>query len=302
MQEALSKNSNRSGFTLIELSIVLVIIGLIVGGVLVGQDLIRAAGVRAQISQIEKFNTAVNTFYGKYQALPGDMNGTTATVNGFNTSGRDTGGGTGDGNGLIEGNGGSNGGGGIQGDGETGMFWSDLTYANGMNLNLVEGSFTTACEGLCTHIIVMISTTPNIDNYLPRAKIGRGNYIYALSTLGLNYYALTTLIWIHGTSGGQVPVNATPGLTVNEAYKIDSKIDDGFPQSGNVTAQMQSGYWGESGSASTAMPWVGTADTSATSPGDTTCYDNGGVTAPQHYSTAWKNGNGLNCALLFKFQ
>ena len=41
------------GFTLIELSIVLVIIGLIVGGVLVGQDLIRAAQVRATISQIE---------------------------------------------------------------------------------------------------------------------------------------------------------------------------------------------------------------------------------------------------------
>ena len=69
-----------SGFTLIELSIVLVIIGLIVGGVLVGQDLIRAAYIRAQISQIEKFNTAVNTFYGKYQALPGDMNATTASA------------------------------------------------------------------------------------------------------------------------------------------------------------------------------------------------------------------------------
>ena len=46
------KRSNR-GFTLIEMSIVLVIIGLVVGGVLVGQDLIRAAYERAQISQIE---------------------------------------------------------------------------------------------------------------------------------------------------------------------------------------------------------------------------------------------------------
>lgn len=45
---------NQSGFTLIELSIVLVIIGLIVGGVLVGRDLIKAAEVRAQVSQIEK--------------------------------------------------------------------------------------------------------------------------------------------------------------------------------------------------------------------------------------------------------
>ncbi len=51
------KQNQQSGFTLIELSIVLVLIGLIVGGVLVGQDLIRAAKLRAQIGQIEKFNS-----------------------------------------------------------------------------------------------------------------------------------------------------------------------------------------------------------------------------------------------------
>ena len=52
--------SIKSGFTLVELSIVLVIIGLIIGGVVVGRDLIDAATIRAQISQIEKYNTAVN--------------------------------------------------------------------------------------------------------------------------------------------------------------------------------------------------------------------------------------------------
>lgn len=57
-------------FTLFELSIALVIIGLIVCGVLVGQGLIRAPGVRAAITQIEKYNTAVNTFVGKYGYLP----------------------------------------------------------------------------------------------------------------------------------------------------------------------------------------------------------------------------------------
>ncbi len=49
-----------AGFTPIELSIVLVIIGLIVCGIWVGQDLIRAAHVRATITQVEKYNTAVN--------------------------------------------------------------------------------------------------------------------------------------------------------------------------------------------------------------------------------------------------
>jgi len=61
-----------AGFTLIELSIVLVIIGLIIGGVLVGQDLIRAAARRSIISDYEKIQTAINTFRLKYDCLPGD--------------------------------------------------------------------------------------------------------------------------------------------------------------------------------------------------------------------------------------
>src|SRR6187549_3006919 len=66
-------NRNQKGFTLIELSIVLVIIGLIVGGVLVGRDLIKAAQLRKQISQITDVNLGANTFKLKYNALPGDI-------------------------------------------------------------------------------------------------------------------------------------------------------------------------------------------------------------------------------------
>ncbi len=69
----MSSTKSISAFTLIELAIVLVIIGLIVGGVLVGQNLINAAAIRAQITQIEKYNTAANTFRGKYGYLPGDI-------------------------------------------------------------------------------------------------------------------------------------------------------------------------------------------------------------------------------------
>ena len=61
-----------NGFTLIELSIVLVIIGLIVGGVLVGRDLIYAAQWRRTMSDIEQFKTAITTFRGKYNCIPGD--------------------------------------------------------------------------------------------------------------------------------------------------------------------------------------------------------------------------------------
>ena len=89
------------GFALIELSIILVIVGLIVGSILAGQDLVRAAAVRATISQIERYNTAVNTFRGKYNYLPGDIKDPDASGFGFAARGQYAG--EGDGNGLIEG-------------------------------------------------------------------------------------------------------------------------------------------------------------------------------------------------------
>lgn len=62
------------GFTLLEFSIVLILIGLVVGGVLLGSDLIRASERRAVISEVQNFKTAITTFKGQYRALPGDMN------------------------------------------------------------------------------------------------------------------------------------------------------------------------------------------------------------------------------------
>lgn len=66
----------RHGFTLVELSIALIIIGLVVGGIFVGRDLIKAATIRANLSQIERIKLATTTFKLRYQQLPGDMSPT----------------------------------------------------------------------------------------------------------------------------------------------------------------------------------------------------------------------------------
>ncbi|WP_163329454.1 type II secretion system protein [Desulfurobacterium thermolithotrophum] len=62
----------RKGFTLVELAIVLVIIGLLLGAVLKGQELIKNAKIKRAISQAKEIEAAVYTYYDKYNAFPGD--------------------------------------------------------------------------------------------------------------------------------------------------------------------------------------------------------------------------------------
>ncbi|PIR39216.1 MAG: hypothetical protein COV35_01500 [Alphaproteobacteria bacterium CG11_big_fil_rev_8_21_14_0_20_39_49] len=68
-----SKKKN-NGFTLIELSIVIVIIGLIVAGVVGGQALVKQAKLRSVVSEHNQVKLAMNAFKLEYDALPGDFN------------------------------------------------------------------------------------------------------------------------------------------------------------------------------------------------------------------------------------
>ena len=68
----------KRAFSLVELSIVLVILGLLVGGVLSGQSLIAAAALRSVTTQEARWVAATQTFRDKYFALPGDMNNATS--------------------------------------------------------------------------------------------------------------------------------------------------------------------------------------------------------------------------------
>lgn len=64
-------NRTRRGFTLVELSIVLVIIGLLIGGVLTGQQIIRNARVTNAVSGIQAYQAQFQTYAQNYGALPG---------------------------------------------------------------------------------------------------------------------------------------------------------------------------------------------------------------------------------------
>jgi len=308
MVQSPSRRLSLQGFTLIELSIVLVIIGFIVGGVLVGQDLVHAAGVRAQITQIEKFNQAVNTFRSKYGYLPGDIPNPIAGQFGFAARGLYAG--EGDGNGIIEGitqNTSGDNYGTRMGE-EAAAFWSDLSYANGMNIGLIEGSYQSLPNAPSSNYAVTM-----MSSLMPVSKLGSGLFIHTYSYAGSNFYTLSAMDHTDWSSG----VVSAAGLSVRDAYNIDKKMDDGLPQSGNVTAQLVCdgngalnpvwaiGGWSASGVTCATANFVTSPApyTTATQGNTTSCFDNSNTTgATQQYSIEENNGAGTNCALSFKFQ
>ena len=128
----------RKGFSLVELSIVLVILGLLVGGVLSGQSLIRAAELRSVSNDLSRYAAAAQTFRDKYFAIPGDMPNATSfwgSAGGANNdaacqAAQTTAAATcnGDGNGDLLNN---------NGESEPYLFWKHLA-----NAGLIEGSYS----------------------------------------------------------------------------------------------------------------------------------------------------------------
>jgi prepilin-type N-terminal cleavage/methylation domain-containing protein len=213
----MTNNKHNAGFTLIELSIVLVIIGLIVSGILAGQELIRGASVRATISQVLKYNTAVNTFYMKYNALPGDFSAASSYIVGATN---------GDGNGLI---------GSVLGATNAGTsvpagvpLASSIEYSNFWHQLAVIG----VIEG--THTNLSTATALVLNTHFPATKVvsGVGILAYGNTNDNSNYYHLG----VTGSTSATAPTTSN-FLSPGDAYAFDAKVDDGIPTSGIVVAR-----------------------------------------------------------------
>ncbi len=215
------------GFSLVELSIVLVILGLLTGGILAGKSLIRAAELRGVTSEFQRYGVALQAFRGKYLALPGDMTnaqsfwGIDPNCPGDylhpSTDARTC---NGDGDGqIIYGGGGP----------EATRAWQHLA-----NAGLVEGNYTGVTSDKDGYIYGIVG---GID--VPTSRVG-GEW---------NLQSMPTPIAISSMSGFDGTYNHTiqmdwfwsiltadqhHSLRPEEAWNIDAKMDDGKPATGNI--------------------------------------------------------------------
>lgn len=214
---------HKLAFSLVELSIVLVILGLLVGGVLSGQSLIRAAEIRSVSTEFARFYTASQSFRDKYFALPGDMTNATAfwgkSAAACNSqSGTATANGTCNGNGDGQINFGVTGTAGATDEGL--QFWKQLALAG-----LIEGNYTGVFNA---------SGATAFGNELPRSKISNAGF---LMSNALNFAGDATAYALdYGNFLEFFSLVGRP-LKPEEAWNIDTKLDDGRPASGKIIAR-----------------------------------------------------------------
>lgn len=192
------------GFTLMELSIVLVIIGLLVGGVVAGREIIRSSEMRAAIAQINDYKAAYATFEDKLDGVPGDItNATTLWA---------TAAGNGNGDGMITWN------------TEGYLAWNHLVLAG-----LIPGNFSGTA----------VANQSVLDTNVPRMRSPTKS---GLSFYYLDPSNTASTVWWSAQSTGNLLIWGAPApnahttlgiLSSVDAVVIDQKADDGNPDSGN---------------------------------------------------------------------
>lgn len=214
---------HKHGFTLIELAIVLIVLGLLAGGVVTAKDMIYTAKLRKIPVAIEDVKQKMFVFYDKYNALPGDF--TLATnywgadpdgcpTHSNRTAKAQTCNGNGDGR-VARLNLGT--------DYELFRFWQHLK-----NAGLADGSFTgVSGVGNSTHAVVgenipIIYDNIGISAYWREPTVNDGAFVD---------FDYGNVLVIGRTQDDSE--NAKAFLTPEDAWSLDSKIDDGLPNHGD---------------------------------------------------------------------
>lgn len=214
---------NNKGFTLVELSIVLVIIGLIVAGVVAGQSLIKQAQLRSVMTEADAVRAAVNAFKLEYNGLPGDIsNGSSYWATGCNAAGSGASVAAdcdGDNNKRI-----------LMAAGNTGesyMAWYHLSRASLYPGTFVAGAVITGALGINIpkSKFSKAGITLVFDDSSSDATAGNG-----ATSNGRDLNRNVILF------GGVVSANIANGLVFStaQAASIDGKADDGIGTTGKV--------------------------------------------------------------------
>jgi prepilin-type N-terminal cleavage/methylation domain-containing protein len=204
------RRTRQQGFTLVELSIVLVIIGLILGGVMVGRSMIRASQVNRVTSDAEAYFAATQMFQDKYQGLPGDItNATTFWAAAAN----------GDGDGIIDNPSAASTAGEIFGA------WEQLALGG-----LIKGRYDgISGAGGQYHGVA--------GQNAPAGSLPSTLYSWRwLGTVtgGANVYNGYYGNFLHFAVASATSFPTAAALTPAEAYAIDLKTDNGIPGTGTV--------------------------------------------------------------------
>ncbi len=215
----------RKGFSLVELSIVLVILGLLVGGVLAGQSLIQASKLRSISTDFQRYTTAVYAFRDKYFALPGDM----ATATSF-WGAADGGDGLlsdcGDtvvasGTATCNGNGDRQ----IPSSPTNGIYEQFRAWQHLANAGLVQGTYVGAPDA---------GPIGTIGRQIPASKLERAGYVVAYQALF--YRQGGNLFKIAGKTATDTTGLNSGVLLPEEAWNLDTKMDDGLSDGGRLLA------------------------------------------------------------------
>lgn len=248
------KIKEQKGFTLVELAIVLVIVGLLIGGILKGQELMHNSRVTATVAQLKSYEAAITNFYDMYKEKPGDLVSPETRIkdcdNCYIGTGGELGNGkVGDRNWTVVANqsepitvdavpgttAGTWGNSSLVGA-EAVLFWYEL-----LKTGLISG---VTGEGLTA------GESATIGGTIPGMKVGGGLWAGNSSGSGPTAAALgkadkgagaadlgirgTVLVTVLKASQSPSVATGVQPFYPKDAANIDRKLDDGLPNSGNV--------------------------------------------------------------------